>query len=280
MYNIDILIKFLLFFLYIKLQSTDEKIELRIIENIVPSLHDYINSEEFSRLILQEGPKLETYLKINIDGEIHKRIEKATKCWLYENVPEIVKTEFDLLLQDITDRYQKMMSISQNVKGIAEIQFNSRLKLKDVSWTVGSGFVWVSNTFFWSFFIGPHAVLLISTFLGLFTLSLGVVQIGKQFRKVDKIIQESFGKRVKSMNRQKLHDLLRKNLDKGLREFHRHIFTKALPEAIQNMSYCVGLMKDNKKIMEEKQDKVRDMLTEFNGCQNDVANIMTSVSKT
>lgn len=45
------------------------------------------------------------------------------------------------------------------------------------------------------------------------------------------------------------------------------------------MFYCVGLMKDNKKIMEEKQDKVRVMLIEFNGCQNDVVNIMMFVLK-
>lgn len=279
MYDIDIYIKIVLFFLFIKLQSTDEVIELRIIDKIVPSLHDYINSEEFSRLILQEEPKLKTYFKMNIDGEIHHRIEKATKCWLYENVPKIVKTEFDLLLRDINDRYQKMMNISQNVKGIAEIQFNSKLELKDLSWTVGSGFVWASNTFFWSFVIGPQAVILILTFLGLFTLSLGVVQIGKQFRKVEEIIEESFEKRIKSMHRQKLHDLLQKKLEKGLREFHKHIFTEALPDAIKNMSYCVDIMNQNKSEMEGKQNKVRDLLPKFNLCKNDVANIMMSVSK-
>lgn len=261
------------------MQSTEEKIELRIIEKIVPSLHDYINSEEFSKLILEEEPKLETFFKMNIDGEVHNRIEKATKSWLFENVPQIVKTEIDMLLQDITDRYKKMMSISQNVKGIAGIQFTSRLKLKDVSWTVGSSFVWFGNTFFWSFFFGPQGVILISTFLGLCTLSLGVVQIGKQFTKVEKIIQESFEKRVKSMNREKLHDLLQKNLEKGLREFHRHIFTKVLPEAKQNMSKCADLMEEDKKDMKVKQDKVGDLLTQFDGCQKEVANIMTSVSK-
>lgn len=261
------------------MQSTDEKIELRIIGKIVPSLHDYINSDEFSRLILQEEPKLKTYLKIKIDGEIRNRIEKATNCWLYENVPQIVKTEIDMLLQDITDIYHKMLSISQHFKGIAEIQFNSRLKLTDVSWTVASGFAWVSNSVFSSFFIGPQAVPLISTFLGLFTLSSAVVQIGIQSKKVEEIIKESFEKRVKSMDCGKLHDLLQKNLDKGLREFHRHIFTKVLPEAIQNISYFVGDMEVNKQKMEEKQDKVKNLLTKFNGCQNDVANIMTSVSK-
>lgn len=267
------------FFFYIKLQSTDEKIELRIIGKIVPSLHDYINSDEFSKLILQEEPKLEKYLKIKIDGEIHNRIEKATKCWLYENVPQIVETEIEMLLQDITDIYHKMLGISQNFKGIAEIQLNSRLKLTDVSWTVAGGFAWVSNSVFSSFFIGPQAVLLISTFLGLFTLSSVVLQISIQTKKAEEIIKESFEKRVKSMDCEKLHDLLQKNLDKGLREFHRHIFTKVLPEAIQNMSFCVRVMEENKQKLEEKQDKVKKLLTKFNGCQNDVANIMTSVSK-
>lgn len=71
------------FVLYIKLQSTEGKIELRITGKIIPRLHDYINSEEFSRLILQGGPKLKTYFKMTIDGEIYSRIEKATKCWIY-----------------------------------------------------------------------------------------------------------------------------------------------------------------------------------------------------
>lgn len=45
---------------------------------------------------------------------------------------------------------------------------------------------------------------------------------------------------------------LQKNLEKNLREFHPHIFTEVLPEAIQNISYCVGLMKENKEKMGKK----------------------------
>lgn len=72
---------------------------------------------------------------------------------------------------------------------------------------------------------------------------------------------------------------LQKNLEKNLREFHPHIFTEVLPEAIQNISYCVGLMKENKEKMGKKRYKFKDLLNKFKSGQNDVANIMTSVSK-
>lgn len=36
---------------------------MAIYGKIISSLYDYINSEEFSTLILQEEPKLETFLK-------------------------------------------------------------------------------------------------------------------------------------------------------------------------------------------------------------------------
>lgn len=95
-----------------------------IIEKITSSLYDYINSEEFSTLILQKEPKLETFYKMRIDGIIHNRMENATKMWLEENVPKIVKTEFDIILQDITDEYEKMSNLCKNLEGIAETQFN------------------------------------------------------------------------------------------------------------------------------------------------------------
>lgn len=104
-----------------------------------------------------------------------------------------------------------MLSISQNFKGIAEIQFNFRLKLTDVSWKCSKWFCKGQQHFF-CFFFGLQTVLLISTFVGLFTLSFGVVQVGKEFSKVEEIFQESFRKRVKSMDCEKLHDLLKNNL--------------------------------------------------------------------
>lgn len=110
-----------------------------IIEKIISSLYDYINSEEFSTLILQKEPKLETFYKMQIDRIIHKRMENATKMWLEENVPKIVKTEFDIILQDITDEYEKMSNLCKNLEGIAETQFNLSFKEEGFSWTLLSG---------------------------------------------------------------------------------------------------------------------------------------------
>lgn len=125
------------------MKLNEEKMVRDIIGKIISSLYDYINSVEFSTLILQEEPKLETFLKMKIDGIIHKRMEKATKIWLDENVPKIVKSEFDLLIQDIADKYEKMSSICRNVEGIAEAQFKISFKGEGFAWTVASGITWV-----------------------------------------------------------------------------------------------------------------------------------------
>lgn len=109
---------------------------MAIYGKIISSLYDYINSEEFSTLILQEEPKLETFLKMKIDGIVHKRMERATKMWLDENVPKIVKTEFDLLIQDITDKYEEMSNICKSLEGISEPQFQYGIKEEGFFWTV------------------------------------------------------------------------------------------------------------------------------------------------
>lgn len=250
-----------------------------IIEKIISSLYDYINSEEFSTLILQKEPKLETYLKMEIDGIIHKRMEKATKNWLEENVPKIVKTEFDILIQDIIDKYEKMSTVCKNLEGIAVNPSEFSLKEEGFSWTLLSGIAWISNNYFWSFFLGPEAVAMVATFWVVSTLSLGTLVVTRQIYKIEEIINESFTKRVKLMNKEKLHKLLHKKLDKGLREFHRHICTILLPNAIQNMSFCVDLLKKNKNKIEKKQDDFKHLLTKLNRCQNDVDKMITSVSQ-
>lgn len=79
------------------------------------------------------------------------------------------------------------------------------------------------------------------------------------------------------MNKEKLHNLLQKNLDKCLREFHRQIVTIVLPNAIQNMSFCVDLLEKKKKKMEKKQDDFKHLQTKLDRCQNDVDKMITSV---
>lgn len=257
----------------------EEKMVRDIIGKIISSLYDYINSVEFSTLVLQEEPKLETFLKMKIDGIIHKRMEKATKIWLDENVPKIVKSEFDLLIQDIADKYEKMSNICRNVEGIAETQFEISFKGEGFAWTVASGITWVGHKYFWGIFFGPEAVAIISAFWVVSTLSVATLDITRQMYKVEEIIKESFTKRVKSMNKEKLHNLLQKKLDKGLREFHRRINTILLPNAIQNMSFCVDLLQKNKIKIEKEQNDFKHLLTKFDRCQNDVGKMITSVSQ-
>lgn len=248
-----------------------------IIEKIISSLYDYINSEELSSLILQEEPKLETFFKMQIDGIIHERMEKATKKWLEENVLKIVKTEFDKLIQDITDNYEKMLNICHNLGGIAMTELRLSLKKEGFALTALSGFVWATNKYFWSFFLDQEAVAFISTLGALTTLSLGAFMITRPIFKVEEVIKVSFKSRVKAMNRETLHALLDKKLDKGLREFHRHMFTIALPDAIRQISFCVDLMKRNKNKMERKQNDIKHLLTKMLLCQNDVDKMITSV---
>lgn len=244
---------------------------------MISSLYDYINSEEFSNMILQTEPKLETFYKMKIDGKIRDRIEKATKMWLEENAPKIVKTEFDIIIQDITDKYEKMSNICREFEGIAE--FNNTFKKEGFLMTLASGIAWVSNKFIWSFFFGPVAVTVISGISVLYTLSVGGLIITRQVMEVEEIIQDSFKNRVKSMNKEKLQMLLHNKFEKGLREFHRHIFTILLPNAIRNMSYSVDLLKKNQIRMEEKQNHFKRLLTEMVRCQNDVDKIITCVQR-
>lgn len=250
---------------------------MAIIEKIISSLYDYINSEEFSTLILQKEPKLETYLKMEVDGVIHRRMENATKMWLEENVPKIVKTEFDILIQDITDKYEKMSTVCKNLEGIAVNPSEFGFKEEGFSWTLLSGIAWVSNKYFWSFFLGPEAVAMVATFWVVSTLSVGALVITRQIYKVEEIIKESFTKRVKLMNKEKLHKMLDFKLDKGLREFHRHIFTMLLPNAIKNMSFFVEFLEKKKKKMEKKQDDFKHLLAKLDRCQNNVEKMITSL---
>lgn len=122
------------------MQLTEDRIVKAIIENTVSSLHDYVNSEEFSRLVLNQEPKLETYFKVQIDGQIQERMEKATIMWLKENIPLIVNSEFDIILQDTT-RYEKMSNFLQSFRGLAErnIVRMSNLQRMGVSWAIFGG---------------------------------------------------------------------------------------------------------------------------------------------
>lgn len=252
-----------------------------IIGKMISSLYDYINSEEFSNMILQTEPKLETFYKMQIDGKICDRIEKATKMWLEENAPIIVKTEFDIIIQDITDKYKKMSNICREFEGIAEFKNNQREEgfAMTLAVTLVSGIAWVSTKFFWSFFLGPGAVFFFSLSSVLYTLSVGALMITRQGIKVEKIIQDSFKIRVKSMNKEKLQTLLHNKFEKGLREFHRHIFTILLPSAIRDMSFSVDLLKKNQIRMKKKENHFKRLLTEMVRCQNDVDKIITSVPR-
>lgn len=267
----------LYFFFHFQLHLDEEKIVNDIIGKMISSLYDYINSEEFSNMILQTEPKLETFYKMQIDGQIRDRIEKATKIWLEENAPKIVKTEFDILIQDITDKYEKMSNICRQFEGIAE--FNNTFKEEEFVMTLASGIAWVSNKFIWSVFLGAVAVIVISEISVLYTLAVGALMITRQFIKVDKIIHDSFKNRVKSMNKEKLQTLLHKKFEKGLRECHRHVFTILLPSEIRNMSYSVDLLKKNQIRMEKKQNHFKRLLTEMVRCQNDVDKIITAVPR-
>lgn len=252
---------------------------MTITGKIISCLYDYINSEELSTLILQEEPKLETFYKMQIDGIIHERMEKATKQWLEENVPKIVRTEFEIIIQDITDNYEKLLKICQDFQGIAKKEINLSLKEEGITWTVLSGIVWASNKYFWGFFLDQEAVAFISTFWFVSALSLGALMIAKPIYNVDELIKESFQSRVKTMNKEKLLELLQTKLDKGLREFHRYIFTTTLPNAVDSMSYCVDLMKRKKTKTEQKQNDLKELLTKMDHCQNDVDKMIRSVPK-
>lgn len=235
------------------------------------------NTEEFSNMILQTEPKLETFYKMQIDGKIRDRIEKATKMWLEENAPKIVIAEFDIIIQDVTDKYEKMLNICRKFKGIAE--FNFTFKEEGLVMTLASGIAWVSNKFFWSFFLGPVAGSVISAISAVSLFSVGSLTITGKFMKVEEIIKDSFKNRVKSMNKENLQTLLHKRFEKGLREFHRHIFTILLPSEIRNMSHSVDLLKKNQIRMEKKQNHIKRLLTEMVRCQNDVDKIITSVPR-
>lgn len=252
---------------------------MTITGKIISCLYDYIHSEELSTLILQEEPKLETFYKMQIDGIIHERMEKATKKWLEENVPKIVGTEFEIIIQDITDNNEKILKICQDFQGIAEKEINLSLKEEGITWTVLSGIVWASNKYFWGFFLDQEAAAFISTFWFVSTLSLGALMIAKPIFNVEEVIKESFQSRVKTINKEKLLELLQKKLDKGLREFIRHIFTTTLPNAVDSMSYCVNLMKRKKTKIEQKQNDLKELLTKMDHCQKDVDKMIRSVPK-
>lgn len=252
------------------MHSDEEKIVMAITGKIISSLYDYINSKELSTLILQEEPKLETFYKMQINGIIHERMVKATKKWLEENVPKIVKTEFEIIIQDITDNYEKMSNICREFEGIAEAVLNLSFKKEGFTWTVLCGIVWASNKYFWSFFFDQEAVAFISTFWFVSTLSSSALMVTKRIFNVEEVIKNSFQSCVKKMNKEKLHELLHKKLDKGLREFHGHIFTNTLPNAIESMYYCVELMKRKKTKIEQKRNDLKQLLTKMVHYQNDV----------
>lgn len=230
-----------------------------IIENTVSSLHDYVNSEEFSRLVLNQEPKLETYFKVQIDGQIQERMEKATIMWLKENIPLIVNSEFDIILQDTT-RYEKMSNFLQSFRGLAErnIVRMSNLQRMGVSWAIFGG-----NSLLLSFLFGSQAMFLMSPFWAVSALSLGVAAFTIQLKSVEAISKDSFEKRVKSISAEKLHTLLHQKLEKNLREVHRHIFSDVLATAIQNMSNCVDLMSKNETKMDTKQNDSKSLLSEI-----------------
>lgn len=241
------------------MQSTEDKIVKGIIENTVINLYEYVNSEEFSRLVLHQEPKLETYFKVQIDGQIIKRMEKAIIMWLNENVPLIVNSEFDIILQDITS-YEKMSNLLQSFKVLAErnIVRMSNLQRMGVSWAVFGG-----NSLFLSLLFGPQAPFLMSPFWAVSALSLGVAAIAIQFNSVEAISRDSFEKRVKSISGEKLHILLHHKLERKLREFHRQIFSDVLATAIQSMSNCVDLMSKNVAKMDTKQNDSKSLLAKI-----------------
>lgn len=76
-----------------------------------------------------------------------------------------------------------------------------------------------------------------------------------------------------------IHDLLHKKLYKGLREFYQNILIKDLPESIQYMNFCVELLKKKTTRMNGTQAVLKGIRDEIDGCQNDVAKLITSVSK-
>lgn len=121
-----------------------------IIEKTVSNLHDYVHSEEFSKLVLHQEPRLETYFKVQIDGQIHHRIEKATNKWLNENVPLIVKSEFDTSLQGT--RYMKMSNLLTSIVGETEhnIELLSNFQRIGISRAILRG-----SSLLFSFFFGP-----------------------------------------------------------------------------------------------------------------------------
>lgn len=240
------------------MQSTEDKIVTGIIENTVSNLYDYVNSEEFSRLVLHQEPKLETYFKVQIDGQIIKRMEKAIIMWLNENVPLIVNSEFDIILQDITS-YEKMSNLLQSFKVLGErnIVRMSNLQRMSGSWAVFGG-----NSLLLSLLLfSPQEPFIMSPFWAFSAMSLGVAAIAIQFNSVEAISRDSFEKRVKSISGEKLHILLHHKLERKLREFHRHIFSDVLATAIQSMSN--DLMSKNVTKKDTKQNDSNSLLSKI-----------------
>lgn len=68
-----------------------------IIEKIVFNLYDYVNFEEFLRLVLYQEFRFVIYYKVQIDEQIYNLMEKVIIKWLNENVLLIIKFEFDII---------------------------------------------------------------------------------------------------------------------------------------------------------------------------------------
>lgn len=190
-----------------------------IIEKTVSNLHDYVNSEEFSRLVLHQEPRLATYYKVQIDEQIHNPMEKATIKWLNENVPLIIKSEFDTILQSST-KYEKMSDLLKSFNGITEKNIGrlSDLQQTVVSWTILGG-----SSLLVGVLLGPQTAFLASPW-AISALSLSVAAITMQLSSVEEISKDSFEKRVKLISREQLHTFMHQKLEKHLRAFHRHIF--------------------------------------------------------
>lgn len=252
--------------------ENEDKTVTAILKKLIDELYSYVNSETLSTQILQEAPKLNTFSKTRIDGEIQSRMTKAFTLWLEKYLPQTVKSEFDNILKETTDGHEKMINVFQNIVGVYAFANYRILGLQGAVLTAAGSFALLGYSVP---FVGPLVPYAL-TWLGLWkAVHIGIKYVYNISPEADVIVQNSIKTLVKSVTKESLKTFFVKNYDKHLRKFYQDILREHLPAVDSNLSFILEMMRKDADKLDKEHNINKEMSLKMRQFHEEVVKLLS-----
>lgn len=262
------------------MQKNADSIVNQILQNLTKDLHGYIHSVELTNKVLQAEPALSSFMKINIDREIGKRIKIATESWITKYVPEIIEEEVKCrIFEKAKELSRELEHLKEKLSGISHTFTSESASVKGIMWTLVTGTGCVFNKIFWGALLGPQAAFVMSTLWLVTYASTGILDISNVSVDADKVIKTSFENRIQSLSFEGVLRIMKDRYERHLRKVYNNIYEKLLPDELQHLKQSMDDVDKNRDELGRRQADVESLDRELESYNRELEAIMNPQKK-